>query len=258
MAERKPLISGNWKMHHNHFEAIQMVQSLSYQLSSDDYDACDVSVHPPFTNLRSIQTVLESDHIPITLGAQHCHGEEKGAYTGEISPGMLEKLNVGLVIVGHSERREIFGESNFQVNAKVKAIFKHGMTPILCVGETIEEREEGEAERKVQKQLEEGLHGIGRERIASMVVAYEPIWAIGTGVTATPDDAQDMCAKVRQCIKFIAGKDASESVRIQYGGSVKPINAAELMNQADIDGALVGGAALEAESFARIIQYRLQ
>ena len=125
MAERKPLISGNWKMHHNHFEAIQMVQSLSYQLSSDDYDACDVSVHPPFTNLRSIQTVLESDHIPITLGAQHCHGEEKGAYTGEISPGMLEKLNVGLVIVGHSESREIFGESNFQVHAKVKAIFKH-------------------------------------------------------------------------------------------------------------------------------------
>ncbi len=142
MTDRKPLISGNWKMNHNHFEAIQMVQTLSYQLSSDDYTACDVSVHPPFTNLRSIQTVLESDHIPISLGAQHCHEEEKGAYTGEVSSGMLEKLNVKLVIVGHSERREIFNESNEQVNSKIKAIFKHSMTPILCVGETIEERED--------------------------------------------------------------------------------------------------------------------
>ncbi|HJM98764.1 MAG TPA: triose-phosphate isomerase [Acidimicrobiales bacterium] len=257
MAERKPLISGNWKMHHNHFEAIQMVQSLSYQLNSDDYNVCDVSVHPPFTDLRSIQTVLESDHIPISLGAQHCHEEEKGAYTGEVSAGMLEKLNVKLVIVGHSERREIFGESNGQVNSKVKAIFKHGMTPILCVGETIEEREEGKAESKVRTQLEEGLQGIGRERIGTMVVAYEPIWAIGTGATATPEDAQNMCAHVRESIKSIAGNGPAETIRIQYGGSVKPVNAAELMSQKDIDGALVGGAALEAESFARIIQYRL-
>jgi len=257
MAERKPLISGNWKMHHNHFEAIQMVQSLSYQLNSDDYNVCDVSVHPPFTDLRSIQTVLESDHIPISLGAQHCHEEEKGAYTGEVSAGMLEKLNVKLVIVGHSERREIFGESNGQVNSKVKAIFKHGMTPILCVGETIEEREEGKAEAKVRTQLEEGLQGIGRERIGTMVVAYEPIWAIGTGATATPEDAQNMCAHVRESIKSIAGNGPAETIRIQYGGSVKPVNAAELMSQKDIDGALVGGAALEAESFARIIQYRL-
>ena len=257
MAERKPLISGNWKMHHNHFEAIQMVQSLSYQLNADDYNVCDVSVHPPFTDLRSIQTVLESDHIPISLGAQHCHQEEKGAYTGEVSAGMLQKLNVKLVIVGHSERREIFGESNAQINSKVKAIFKHGMTPILCVGETIEEREEGEAETKVRTQLEEGLQGIGRERIGAMVVAYEPIWAIGTGATATPEDAQNMCAHVRESIKSIAGNGPAETIRIQYGGSVKPVNAAELMNQRDIDGALVGGAALEAETFARIIQYRL-
>ncbi|MEE2682927.1 MAG: triose-phosphate isomerase [Actinomycetota bacterium] len=257
MSDRKPLISGNWKMHHNHFEAIQMVQSLSYQLNNDDYKACDVSVHPPFTNIRSIQTVLESDHIPIKLGAQHCHQEEKGAFTGEVSPGMLEKLNVKLVIVGHSERREIFGETNEQINAKVKAILKHGMTPIVCVGETIEEREEGMAETKVRAQLEEGLRGIGRERIANLVIAYEPIWAIGTGVTATPEDAQNMCAYVRECVQELAGKSASEALRIQYGGSVKPINAAELMSQKDIDGALVGGAALEAESFSRIIQYRL-
>ena len=170
---------------------------------------------------------------------------------------MLEKLNVKLVIVGHSERREIFNESNEQVNSKIKAIFKHSMTPILCVGETIEEREEGQAEIKVRAQLEEGLNGIGRERIGGMVIAYEPIWAIGTGVTATPEDAQSMCAYVRECVTSIAGKSASETVRIQYGGSVKPINAAELMSQKDIDGALVGGAALEADTFARIIQYRL-
>ncbi len=212
---------------------------------------------PTLHKLRSIQTVLESDRIPISLGAQHCHQDEKGAYTGEVSAGMLEKLNVKLVIVGHSERREIFGESNGQINSKIKTIFKHGMTPILCVGETIEEREEGEAETKVRRQLEEGLQGIGRERIGAMVVAYEPIWAIGTGATATPEDAQNMCAYVRESIASIAGKSAAETLRVQYGGSVKPINAAELMTQKDIDGALVGGAALEAESFARIIQYRL-
>jgi triosephosphate isomerase len=258
MTERKPLISGNWKMHHNHFEAIQMVQSLSYQLNNDDYSYCDVSVHPPFTDLRSIQTVLESDNIPILLGAQHCHEQEKGAFTGEVSTGMLEKLNVKLVIVGHSERREIFNETDSQVNAKVKAIFKHGMTPILCVGETIDERDAGDAKTKVKNQLIEGLQGIGKDRVGNMVIAYEPIWAIGTGATATPADAQEMCAHVRNCIQEISGKSPSESIRIQYGGSVKPVNIADLMIQNDIDGALVGGAALEAESFARLVQYRLQ
>ncbi len=258
MADRKPLISGNWKMHHNHFEAIQMVQSLSYQLNADDYSYCDVSVHPPFTDLRSIQTVLESDNIPILLGAQHCHEQEKGAYTGEVSTGMLEKLNVKLVIVGHSERREIFNETNAQINAKVKAILKHHMTPILCVGETLDERDAGIAKDKVKNQLVEGLQGIGKDRVGSMVIAYEPIWAIGTGVTATPEDAQEMCAHVRDCISEISGKATAEMTRVQYGGSVKPVNIAELMSQSDIDGALVGGAALEAESFARIAQYRLQ
>ena len=258
MADRKPLISGNWKMHHNHFEAIQMVQSLSYQLNADDYSHCDISVHPPFTDLRSIQTVLESDNIPILLGAQHCHEQEKGAYTGEVSTGMLEKLNVKLVIVGHSERREIFNETNSQINAKAKAIFKHHMTPILCVGETLDERDAGIAKDKVKIQLDEGLQGIGKDRVGSMVIAYEPIWAIGTGATATPEDAQEMCAHVRDCISQISGKSTAEIVRVQYGGSVKPVNIAELMSQKDIDGALVGGAALEAESFARIAQYRLQ
>ena len=256
-ATRKPLISGNWKMHLNHFEAIQTVQTLSYQLDENDYEACDVSIHPPFTDLRSVQTVLESDRIPIGLGAQHCHFEEKGAFTGEVSPGMLEKLNVQYVIVGHSERREIFGEQDEIINAKVKAVFKHTMTPILCVGETIDEREEGNAQSKVQKQIQSGLKGVGKERISSMVIAYEPIWAIGTGMTATPVDAQEMCAFVRRCVKEIAGGTIADAIRIQYGGSVKPVNAAELLSQPDIDGALVGGASLEAESFARIIKYRL-
>ncbi len=256
-ANRKPLISGNWKMHLNHFEAIQIIQTLSYQLDSNDYEACDVSVHPPFTDLRSVQTVIESDRIPILLGAQHCHFEEKGAFTGEVSPGMLEKLNVKYVVVGHSERREIFGEEDQMINAKVKAIFKHSMVPILCVGETIDEREEGNAQSKVQRQIESGLKGIGREKISSMVIAYEPIWAIGTGMTATPADAQEMCAFVRSCVKKIAGGASANALRIQYGGSVKPVNAAELLSQSDIDGALVGGASLEAESFSRIIKYRL-
>lgn len=254
---RKPLISGNWKMYLNHFEAIQIIQTLSYQLDASDYEACDVSVHPPFTDIRSVQTVLESDRIPMILGAQHCHFEEKGAFTGEVSPGMLEKLNVKYVIVGHSERREIFGETDEHINAKVKAVFKHAMTPILCVGETIEEREEGNAQSKVRGQIRNGLKGVGKERVASMVVAYEPIWAIGTGMTATPGDAQEMCSFVRDCVKEIAGGTTADTIRIQYGGSVKPINAAELLKQPDIDGALVGGASLEADKFARIVKYRL-
>lgn len=256
MSERKPLISGNWKMHLNHFEALQMVQSLSYELEKDDYDVVDVSVHPPFTDIRTVQTTIDADRIPILLGAQHCHFEDKGAFTGEVAPSMLAKLGVKLVIVGHSERREIFGESDEMVNAKVKAVLAQQMTPILCVGETLDEREAGEAESKVQGQLEAGLAGVARDKVASMVVAYEPIWAIGTGKTATPEDAQAMCAHVRQCVAVIAGDGAAASVRVQYGGSVKPANAAELMAQPDIDGALVGGASLEADSFARIVQYR--
>jgi triosephosphate isomerase len=258
VSDRKPLISGNWKMHHNHFEAIQLVQTLSYALSKDDYEAVDVSVHPPFTDIRSVQTVLDADQIPILLGAQHCHSEPKGAFTGEVAPGMLAKLNVKLVIAGHSERREIFGEDDALVNAKVKAIVAAGMTPILCVGETLEEREAGDAEAKVSGQVKAGLTGVSKDAVATMVIAYEPIWAIGTGATATPEDAQSMCALVRSAVAGFCGDAAAAGVRVQYGGSVKPSNAAELMSQPDIDGALVGGAALEADSFARIVQYRLQ
>ena len=256
MADRKPLISGNWKMHLNHFEAMKLVQTLQYELDDDDYEAVDVSVHPPFTDIRTVQTTLDADRIPVLLGAQHCHSEVSGAFTGEVSPEMLAKLTVKLVIVGHSERREIFGETDEIVNAKVKAILKHEMTPILCCGETLEEREAGNAESKVEGQILAGLHGVGKDAIADLVIAYEPIWAIGTGMTATPEDAQAMCAHVRNVVRSKAGA-AADSVRIQYGGSVKPGNAAELMGQADIDGALVGGASLEATSFAQIARYRL-
>lgn len=254
---RTPLISGNWKMNLNHFEALKLVQQLSYEVTKEDVELVDISVHPPFTDLRTVQTAIESDRIPFALGAQHCHSEPSGAFTGEVSPQMLAKLGVTYVIAGHSERREIFGESDELVNAKVKAILANEMTPILCVGETLAEREAGEAEAKVERQVAAGLAKVKAEQVAGLVVAYEPIWAIGTGRTASADDAQAMCALVRATVGRIAGQDAAASVRVQYGGSVKPDNAAELMGQPDIDGALVGGAALEAESFARIIQYRL-
>ncbi|HEV2766909.1 MAG TPA: triose-phosphate isomerase [Acidimicrobiales bacterium] len=253
---RKPLISGNWKMNHNHFEAIQTVQKLSYQLTRDDYDAVDVSIHPPFTNLRSVQTVLEADDIPVALGAQHCHWEDKGAFTGEISPPMLAKLNVRYVIAGHSERRDLFAETDEMVNRKVRAILAAGMTPIMCVGEHLEEREDGTAEQRVSSQVEAGLADVSAEQVAGMVIAYEPIWAIGTGRTATPEDAQAMSATIREVVRRSKGGDSAGSVRIQYGGSVKPTNAGELMGQPDIDGALVGGASLDPDDFSRLVQFR--
>ncbi|MGE0881239.1 MAG: triose-phosphate isomerase [Acidimicrobiia bacterium] len=255
-APRRPLISGNWKMNHNHFEAIQCVQKLAYLLHKDDYDRLDVTVHPPFTDLRSIQTLIETENVPLFLGAQNCHWEEKGALTGEISPVFLQKLNVTYVIVGHSERREIFGESDEWVNNKVKAVLKHGMTPIMCVGETLEEREAGATETKVVGQVKAGLAGVKKDAIAGLVIAYEPIWAIGTGKTATSEDAQTVCAAIRAAVAEIAGAEAAASVRVQYGGSVKSSNIAELMAQPDIDGALVGGAALDPEEFAKIVHYR--
>jgi triosephosphate isomerase len=253
-AKRRPLISGNWKMHLNHFEAIQTVQKLSYLLKKDDYASVDVTVHPPFTDLRSVQTVLEADKIPVGLGAQHCHFEEKGAFTGEVSPAMLAKLNVAYVICGHSERRQLFGETDEMVNQKVKAIIKHGMTPIMCCGETLEEREAGSTEERVSSQVRAGLRGVGADDVAKLVIAYEPIWAIGTGRNATPDDAQAVCKAIRGVVAEEAGADAAAAVRVQYGGSVKGANAAELLSQPDIDGALVGGASLDPEDFARIVQ----
>ena len=259
MTDRKPLISGNWKMHHNHFEALQLVQKLSYLLTKADYDAVDVSVHPPFTDLRTVQTyfISEKEPIPIALGAQNCHAEEKGAFTGEVAAPMLAKLDVRYVIAGHSERRELFGESDELVNAKVHAVLKAGMTPILCCGETLDEREAGRTEEKVTGQVNAGLAKVSAAQVGGLVIAYEPIWAIGTGRTASAADAQAVCALVRATVAGTAGSEAAATLRVQYGGSVKPTNAKELMSQPDIDGALVGGASLEADDFARIVQHRL-
>ena len=255
MTERKPIIAANWKMHHDHFVAIQFTQKLSYLLDKKDTDAVEVVLCPPFTDLRSVQTTIDSDRIPISLGAQHCHWEDQGAYTGEVSPVMLSKLTVKYVIAGHSERREIFGETDELVNKKVHAIWKHNMTPILCVGETLEEREAGETDAKVTRQVQAAFAGVTQERIARTVVAYEPIWAIGTGKNATPEDAEATIAVVRAAVAEAGGSEAGEDVRIQYGGSVKPGNIAALMERPGIDGALVGGASLDPEDFARIIRY---
>ncbi len=253
----KPLVCGNWKMNHNHFEAIQTIQKLAYALNSDDYHHVEVCVHPPFTDLRSAQTVLQADNIPIALGAQDCHSADAGAFTGEVSAAMLAKLDVTYVIVGHSERRGLFGESDEVVNAKARSVLRHAMTPIVCVGETFDQRRAGEAHEVVSQQLAGSLDGLDEAAVGALVVAYEPVWAIGTGETATPSDAQDMCAHVRARISQGWGSAAATGVRVLYGGSVKPVNAADLMEKSDIDGALVGGASLNAEEFARIVNHRL-
>ena len=256
MNERRPLISGNWKMHHNHFEAIQSVQKLAYLVPKATTELVDISLHPPFTDLRSIQTLIDADDLPFALGAQHCHWEDKGAFTGEVSPVFLAKLDVKYVVAGHSERRELFGETDEMVAAKVSAIQKHGMTPIACVGETLEERQAGDTESKVIGQIDSVIAGRTKGQIATMVIAYEPIWAIGTGKTATSGDAQAVCASIRARIARVTDSTTAGAVRIQYGGSVKPGNMADLMAQVDIDGALVGGASLDPDEFAKIVNYR--
>jgi len=254
---RKPLISGNWKMNLNHFEAIQTVQKLAYLLTKDDYVSVDVSIHPPFTDIRSIQTILDADDMKLSLGAQHCHWEDKGAFTGEVSPVFLSKLAVEYVIVGHSERRELFGETDDQVSKKVTAVLKHAMTPIVCVGETLEERQQGRTAEKVLGQVRAAIAGRPAEVVAGLVIAYEPIWAIGTGMTASAGDAQAVIGAIRAEVLSHVGPKAAQGVRIQYGGSVKASNIAEIMAQPDVDGALVGGASLDPAEFARIVQYRL-
>ncbi|MGH2370975.1 MAG: triose-phosphate isomerase [Chloroflexota bacterium] len=250
-------MSGNWKMNYNHLEAIQVVQKLSYRLTQADYEAVAVSVHPPFTALRSIQTVLDADRIPMSLGAQNCYWEEKGAYTGEVSAPMLAKLNCSYVIVGHSERREIFKETDEDVRRKLEAVYEHGMTPIVCVGETLDEREGGATDAKVTGQVEAAVTGLPAELVETLVIAYEPIWAIGTGKTATPEDAQATIGLIRKTVRGIHGDGPAGAIRIQYGGSVKASNIAEIMAEPDVDGALVGGASLDPDEFALIIQYRI-
>jgi triosephosphate isomerase (TIM) len=247
-------MAGNWKMHYTHLEAIQVVQKLSYRLDDKDYKAVDVAVFPPFTALRSVQTTLDSDRIPIALGAQNCYWEPQGAYTGEVSAPMLAKLNCTYVIVGHSERREIFGETDEMVAKKVRAVLGAGMAPVLCVGETLEEHEAGTTDDKVSGQVRAALTGLGHDDLLRCVVAYEPIWAIGTGRNATPDDANATIATIRQALSGISDGVGAQ-LRVLYGGSVKPGNIADLMAMPEIDGGLVGGSCLEPDDFARIVRY---
>ena len=256
MADRTPIVAANWKMHKTHLEAIQSVQKLSYLVDRTDTDRVEVVVCPPFTALRSVQTLIDSDRLPFALGAQDVHPETEGAFTGDISGTMLAALDVSYVIVGHSERRQLFGEDDETVNRKAKAVFRHGMVPIVCVGETLEEREAGGTETKVAEQIRRAFDGIEAERAAEAVIAYEPIWAIGTGRNAEPTDAGQVVEVIRATLADRVGAAGADAVRVQYGGSVKPGNIREFMAHPEIDGALVGGASLDPETFALIVKYR--
>jgi triosephosphate isomerase (TIM) len=256
VAERMPIIAANWKMHKTHLEAIQAVQKLSYLLDRKDADRVEVVICPAFTALRSVQTLIDSDRLPYGLGAQDVHPEDEGAFTGEVSGSMLAALDVGYVIVGHSERRQLFGEDDETVNTKVKAVFRNGMVPIVCVGETLEEREAGGTETKVVQQVRRAFEGIDASAAARAVVAYEPIWAIGTGRTAEPTDAGQVVEVIRTTLADRISAEVGDLVRVQYGGSVKPGNIREFMAHPEIDGALVGGASLDPEGFALIVKYR--
>jgi triosephosphate isomerase len=253
---RRPIVAANWKMHKTHLEAIQAVQKLSYLLDAKDTDTVETVICPPFTALRSIQTLIESDRLAFGLGAQDVHWEDQGAFTGEISPPMLAALKVAYVIVGHSERRSLFGETDAQVGRKVKAVAAHEMTPILCVGETAEERDARRTEDVVVRQLREGVSRVGPDVAGSMVIAYEPVWAIGTGRACAPGDASEVIRTIRDTLETSYSTDVAESVRVQYGGSVKAGNIREFMAQPEIDGALVGGASLDPEELALIVKYR--
>ncbi|HEX5937852.1 MAG TPA: triose-phosphate isomerase [Actinomycetota bacterium] len=256
MADRTPIVAANWKMHKTHLEAIQSIQKLSYLVDRTDADRVEMVICPPFTALRSVQTLIDSDRLPFALGAQDVHPEDEGAFTGEVSGPMLAALDVAYVIVGHSERRQLAGEDDGVVNRKVQAVFRHDMTPIVCVGETLEEREAGGTETKVAEQVRCAFEGIDAERTAHAVIAYEPIWAIGTGRNAEPTDAGQVVELIRATLADRVGGEAADAVRVQYGGSVKPGNIREFMAHPEIDGALVGGASLDPEAFALIVKYR--
>ena len=243
-------------MHKTHLEAIQAVQKLSYLLDKEDAERVEVVVCPPFTALRAVQTLLDADKLPYGLGAQNVHHDDKGAFTGEISPPMLSALKVRYVIVGHSERRQLFGEDDLVVNKKVKAVYRHEMTPILCVGETLEERDAGGTESKVAQQVRRALDDVTSDQARSLVIAYEPIWAIGTGRNAEPTDAGRVVEVIRDTLRQKYDGDVAAAVRVQYGGSVKPGNIRGFMAHPEIDGALVGGASLEPEDLALIVKYR--
>jgi triosephosphate isomerase len=253
---RLPLMAGNWKMHLNHFEAIALVQKLAFTLTDKDFDAVEVAVMPAFTALRSVQTLIEGDKLRISYGAQDLSQYDSGAYTGEVSGPMLAKLGCDYVLAGHSERRQYHAETDEVVNAKVQAALRSELTPILCVGESLGVRRAGDHLDFCIGQIDRCLKGIPAAAVAAMVIAYEPVWAIGTGEVATPQDAQEVVAAIRSRVSELHDAETADSVRMLYGGSAKPDNIAPLMAQPDVDGALVGGASLDAGQFAQICRYR--
>jgi triosephosphate isomerase (TIM) len=254
--KRLPLMAGNWKMHENHLEAIALVQKLAFTLTMRDYDFVEVAVLPPFTALRSVQTLIDGDKLRIVYGAQDLSPYDSGAYTGDVSGPMLAKLGCHYVLAGHSERRQYHHETDEVVNTKVRAALRSGLTPILCLGESLEERQSGHYIQYCIGQLDGSLAKIPADAVAGMVIAYEPVWAIGTGQVASPADAQEMTSALRSRISELHDAETATSVRILYGGSVKPGNVAPIMVQPDVDGALVGGASLDAGQFAQICRYR--
>ena len=253
---RKPMIAGNWKMHKTPGEAAALAQQIDDLLGDDRTitDVVDAVVCPPFVDLKPVATVIEFDTSALKLAAQNVYWEQEGAFTGEVSPGMLADIGCDLCIVGHSERREMLGETDETVNRKVKALFAAGIVPIVCCGESLETREAGDTDRWVREQVRAGLDGITAEQATQLVIAYEPIWAIGTGRTPTPEAANDVCRSIRATVGALFGPPAALQVRVLYGGSAKPENIALFMPEPDIDGALVGGASLDAKSFFSMVK----
>ncbi|MCV7256572.1 triose-phosphate isomerase [Mycolicibacterium fluoranthenivorans] len=249
---RKPLIAGNWKMNLNHFEAIALVQKIAFALPDKYFDKVDVTVIPPFTDLRSVQTLVDGDKLRLTYGAQDVSQHDSGAYTGEISGAFLAKLGVTFAVVGHSERRTYHGESDELVAAKAKAALKHGLTPIVCIGEQLDVREAGNHVEFNVNSLRGSLSGLSAEQISQVVIAYEPVWAIGTGRVASAADAQEVCKAIRDELVTLASPEIAAGVRVLYGGSVNAKNVGEIVGQPDVDGALVGGASLDGEQFATL------
>ncbi|MGB3258159.1 MAG: triose-phosphate isomerase [Ornithinimicrobium sp.] len=258
MASRTPLMAGNWKMNLDHLQATHLVQKLDWSLKDGkhNFNSVEVVVLPPFTDLRSVQTLVQGDQLELKFGAQDLSEHDSGAFTGEISGAFLSKLGCTYVAVGHSERREHHSESDATVAAKVQAALRHDLTPILCIGEPLDVRQAGNHVKLVLEQVRAALDGLSAQQIANVVLAYEPVWAIGTGEVATPADAQEVCSAIRSEIRELAGDEVADGVRVLYGGSVKPSSVAAIMAEEDVDGALVGGASISVDDFASICRYQ--